>query len=62
MTKLDELYLLRTNITDKGLEHLEGLQDMKRLELRNAGLDGSGLVHLQGHAEAVGAWTWPKPK
>jgi len=47
MTKLEELNLCYTHITDKGLEHLAGLTALKDLDLFGTGVKGEGLKHLK---------------
>lgn len=48
LTKLQRLYLSRTNITNAGLVHLKGLTDLQELVLRETKVTDAGLVHLKG--------------
>jgi hypothetical protein len=41
------LDLDRTAITDAGLEHLQSLKKMRRLQFAETGITDAGLVHLQ---------------
>lgn len=47
MTRLKELNLCYTNITDKGQEHLAGLSDLEELDLFGTAIQGDGLKHLR---------------
>ena len=47
LTKLKELYLNNTKITDAGLVHLKGLTKLERLWLSNTQVTDAGLMHLK---------------
>jgi hypothetical protein len=45
---LQEVWLIDTGITDAGLEHLAGLDALKRLHLGGTEITDAGLAHLRG--------------
>ena len=47
MTRLKELYLLDTPVTDAGLEHLPALVGLRILDLRRTGVTEAGLRDLR---------------
>ena len=48
MTKLREINLFRTGITDKGLKPLSGMTELKTLVLRDTAVQGAGLASVAG--------------
>ena len=48
MSKLQELELARTAVTDAGLVHLKGLTNLQSLDLDFTKITDAGLVHLKG--------------
>ena len=48
LTKLEELSLGYTKITDAGLVHLKGLTNLEWLFLEDTQITDAGLVHLKG--------------
>ena len=48
MTKLVDLDLTRTQVTDAGLAHLKGLVNLATLDLDGTKLTDAGLAHLKG--------------
>ena len=48
LTKLRELGLRRTNVTDAGLINLRMLTNLRVLDLRETRITDSGLMHLKG--------------
>ena len=47
LTSLQELSLISTKVTDKGLAHLKGLTRLKRLTLNGTRVSDAGLLHLK---------------
>jgi len=47
MSKLQELELARTAVTDAGLVHLKGLTELRELHLDYTKITDAGLVHLK---------------
>jgi hypothetical protein len=50
LANLEVLYLVRTQVTDSGLEHLKGLANLQALSLSGTQVTDSGLEHLKGLA------------
>jgi hypothetical protein len=51
LTKLKELDLGGTGVTDAGLVHLKGLTKLKELDLSFTKITDAGLIHLKGHTK-----------
>ena len=47
LTKLRELYLPETNVTDAGLENLKELKHLRYLDLRKTKVTDAGVNELQ---------------
>jgi hypothetical protein len=50
LSRLEELDLHRSPVTDAGLAHLEGLTYLQSLHLYHTGVSDAGLAHLRGLA------------
>jgi internalin A len=47
MTSLESLRLVRTKVTDVGLEHLKGLVNLQTLDLRRTSVTMAGVKDFQ---------------
>jgi Leucine-rich repeat (LRR) protein len=48
LTKLERLYLVKTHVSDDGLEHLKGRAGLRTLDLSFTQVSDAGLEHLKG--------------
>jgi internalin A len=48
LSRLEELDLHRSPVTDAGLAHVEGLTDLQSLHLYRTAVSDTGLIHLRG--------------